>query len=240
MGPRGEDFVPWVRGENEDFQDLEEEEREERMTGLLDRYAARKRKRQLSSSSEFDPAQTTGPSQSAAERGSEMQAIVIPGSPKPVPTYQIEPAGVDRIESQDADPIPSALQVIPHSDRDGGQPSRSKFTRFGLPRPLLSERVITNCYAPPRGPKPPIVEVSVPGADEVKYIIRRWEPFHHGEAAVDWLNNFYPHMLRMPVAARGMGLGKDYSVSVPAGTRNEDIENIIDDGIKVHSRNYVQ
>ena len=35
---------------------MEEEEREERMTGLLDRYATRKRKRQLSSSSESDPA----------------------------------------------------------------------------------------------------------------------------------------------------------------------------------------
>ena len=51
-GSRGEDFVPWVNAEHEDFQDLEEEEWEERMTGLLDRYAARKRKRQLSSGSE--------------------------------------------------------------------------------------------------------------------------------------------------------------------------------------------
>ena len=40
-------------------------------------------------------------------------------------------------------------------------------------------------------------------------------------------------MLRMLVAARGMGLGEDYSVSVPAGTRKEDIERIIDDGIEV-------
>ena len=54
-GSKGEDFIPWVSGEPEDFQDLEEEEREERMTGLLDRYTARKRKRQVSSSSESDP-----------------------------------------------------------------------------------------------------------------------------------------------------------------------------------------
>ena len=33
---KGEDFVPWVSVEHEDFRDLEEEEREERMTGLLD------------------------------------------------------------------------------------------------------------------------------------------------------------------------------------------------------------
>ena len=53
-GSKGEDFVPWVSAEHKDFQDLEEEEREKRMTGLLDRYVARKRKRQLSSSSESD------------------------------------------------------------------------------------------------------------------------------------------------------------------------------------------
>ena len=91
---KGEDFVPWASAEHEDLQDLEEEELEERMTGLLDRYDARKRKRQLSSSSESDPAQTAGPSQPAAKGGSDMQAIVIPGSPEPGPTDQTEQAGV--------------------------------------------------------------------------------------------------------------------------------------------------
>ena len=116
LGSKREDFIPWVSGEPEDFQDLEEEEREERMTGLLDRYAARKRKRQVSSSSESDPAQTAGSSQLVAERGSEMQAIVIPGSPEPGATNQMEPAGVARTESKEADPVPSALQVIHPSD----------------------------------------------------------------------------------------------------------------------------
>ena len=93
---KGEDFVPWVSAEHEDFQDLEEEEREERITGLLDRYVAHKRKRQLSSSSESDiaPTQAAGPSQPAAEGGSEVQAIIIPGSPESGPTNQTEPAGV--------------------------------------------------------------------------------------------------------------------------------------------------
>ena len=181
-----------------------------------------------------------GPSQPAAEGGSEMQAIVIPGSPESGPTDQTEPTGVARIESKKANPVPSALQVIPPFDRDEGRPSRSKFMRFGMPRPPLPERIITNCYAPLRGPEPPRVEVSVLGADEVKYIMRRWEPFHRGEATADRLNNLYPHMFRMPVAARGMGLGLDYSMSVPAGTRKEDIERIIDDGIQVRNRNYVQ
>ena len=74
----------------------------------------------------------------------------------------------------------------------------------------MPERIITNCYAPPRGPDPPRMEVSAPGADEVKYIMRRWEPFQVGEVTADRLINLYPHMLRMPVAARGMGLGENY------------------------------
>ena len=212
------------------------------MTGLLDRYAACKRKRQLSSGSESDiaPAQDVGLSQPAAEGGSEVQAIIIPDSPELGPIYQTEPAGVAWIESKEAYLVPSALQVVPPSDRDEGQPSKSKFMRSGLPRPTLLERIITNRYAPPRGSKPPRVEVSAPRANEVKYIMRRWEPFHRGESTADRLNNLYPHMLRMPVAARGMGFGEDYTVSVPTGTWKEYIQWIIDDGIQVRNRNYAQ
>ena len=192
----------------------------------------------MSSSSESDPVQATGSSQPAAKGGSEMQAIVIPCSPESGAKNQTELARVARIESKEADPVPSALQVIHPSDE--GRPGRLKFMRSGLPRPPLPERIITNSYAPPRGSKPPRVEVSAPGADEVKFIMRRWEPFHHGEAAADRMNNCFPHMLKMPVAAQGKGLGEDYSVSVPAGTQKEDIERIIDDGIQVHNHNYVQ
>ena len=130
--------------------------------------------------------------------------------------------------------------MIPHSDRDEGQPSRSKFMRSGLPRPILPERIITNCYVLLRGPEPPRVEVLALGADEVKYILRCWEPFHRGESVADRLNNLYPHMLRMPVAARGMGLGEDYSVNVPTTTWKEDIQRIIEDEIQVRNHNYVQ
>ena len=166
-----------------------------------------------------------------------MQAIVIPGSPEPGAIDQKEPTGVARAESKEADSVQSALQVIHPSDE--GRLGRSKFMRSGLPRPPLPERIITNSYAPPCGPEPSRVEVSTPGANEVNFIMRRWEPFHCGEAATDRMNNLYPHMLRMPVAARGMGLSEDYSVSVPTGTWKEDIERIIDDRIQVRNRNYV-
>ena len=195
------------------------------MIGLLDRYAARKKKWQLSYGSEFDiaPAQAEGPSQPAVEGGSEGQVIIIPGSPESGPVDPMETAGHARIESIEVDPVPSALQVIPPPDRAEGQPSRSKFMRSRLPRPKLSDRIITDCYAPPRGSGPPRVEVLAPEADELKDIICRLEPFHRGESAFDRLNNLYLHMLRIPVAARGMGLSEDYLVIVPAGTWKEDI-----------------
>ena len=66
-GSRCENFIPWVPNDTDGPKDLEEEERMERMTRLLDRYAARKRKWQVSSSGESDatPVQFAEPSQSA-------------------------------------------------------------------------------------------------------------------------------------------------------------------------------
>ena len=68
-GSKGEDFVPWVPTYTEGPQDLEEEERHERMTGLLDRYATHKRKRQVISNDESDaaPVQTAEPNQPAID-----------------------------------------------------------------------------------------------------------------------------------------------------------------------------
>ena len=50
------DFIPWVRPESSQPLDLEEEKEEEEMTGLLDSYAARKRKRQEDATREADTA----------------------------------------------------------------------------------------------------------------------------------------------------------------------------------------
>ena len=64
-GSRAENFIPWIPNVAGEPQDLEEEERMERTVGLLDRYAAQKRKRQVSSSGESDaaPVQPVEPSQ---------------------------------------------------------------------------------------------------------------------------------------------------------------------------------
>ena len=52
LGSMGENFIPWIPDDADDPQDLEEEERMERAVGLLDRYAARKRKQQVRLSGE--------------------------------------------------------------------------------------------------------------------------------------------------------------------------------------------
>ena len=108
-GSKGEDFVPWVPIDTEGPQDLDEEEWEKRMTGLLDRYAACKRKRQVISSDESDavPVRTTKLSQPAtdgqpaADGSSGDQAIIIHCSLELGPTGQSE--------SNEDDPTPSAL-----------------------------------------------------------------------------------------------------------------------------------
>ena len=99
---------------------------------------------------------------------------------------------------------------------------------------------MTNSYLPARGPAPLKEEVSVPGLEDVKHIVHRWKPFNRGESVADFLNSLYPVMLQILVAARANGVGEDYSVTVPAGINKEDLQEIIDDGIQICNRNYIQ
>ena len=145
-GSKGEDFDPWVPAESEEPQDLEEEERREKMTGLLDRYAARKRKRQVVSSSELDlaPVHSAGPSlpttdgQPVTDGSSGDQATIIPCSLELEPVGGAESDGADQSESNEGDPASLALQVIPPLYQGEEHPSKSKHTRSGLPRPHRS------------------------------------------------------------------------------------------------------
>ena len=65
------------------------------------------------------------------------------------------------------------------------QPGRSEFIRTGLKRPKLPNRIIMNSYLLARGPTPPKEEISAPGLEDVKHIVRRWMPFNRGESATD-------------------------------------------------------
>ena len=134
------------------------------MAGVLDRYAACKRKRQVISSDESDiaPVQIGGPSlpasdgQLTADGSSGDQAIIILCSPELGPIGRMELDWADRSESNKDDPTPTALQVIPPSDLAEEQPSRSEYMRSRLPRPHQLDQVITHNYLvtpPTRHPK---------------------------------------------------------------------------------------
>ena len=129
--------------------------------------------------------------------------------------------------------------ILP-SDQGEERLSGSKFTRMGLPKPTHPVEVLTLNYIPPRGPEPPRVGVTTPGVEEVKGILRRWEHFHREASAADRLNNLYPHIYRVLIVARGMGIHEDYSVNLPTSTPKEDFQQIVDDGILVRNRNFVQ
>ena len=77
---QGEDFIPWVRSEPSRPSPSEEEEEKEEMMGLLDRYVARKRKRQEEAEGEAKRAE--GLVRPPMDGGSELQTIVIPTSPE--------------------------------------------------------------------------------------------------------------------------------------------------------------
>ena len=74
----------------------------------------------------------------------------------------------------------------------------------------------------------------------MKDILRSWEPFHRGASAAYRLGNLYPHIYRVPVVSWGLGLREDYTVTLPASTPKEDFLQIIDDGIQVRNRNFIQ
>ena len=113
-GSRGENFISWIPDVADDPQDLEEEERMERRTGLHDHYAVGKRKRQVSSSGESDaaPVQSAEPSQPAtndqptADGSSGDWAITIPGSLELGPSIGPEPDGAGRSNSNECEPAP--------------------------------------------------------------------------------------------------------------------------------------
>ena len=132
------------------------------------------------------------------------------------------------------------LQTIPPPVQVGSRPGRFEFTRTGLKRSLLPDQIVTNSYLLARGLAPPKEEVLVPGLEDVKHIVHRWKPFKRGESTADRLNSLYPMILWVLVAARANGVGKDYSVTVPAGTNKEDLQQIISDGIQICNRNYIQ
>ena len=216
------DFVPWVHPESSRPSDLEEEEEEEEMTELLDRYVTKKWKWQ--ESSEREPYQAEGSNRPTTDGDSQMQAIIILGSPEMGSSDRPGPEDVALGEPREVTPILLTLQVIHPPDQVESRPDMPKLARTRHKRSLLPDRILLNSYIPPRSPAPAMEEVAVPGLEDIKHIIHRWKPFNQGKSSADRLDDLYSRMLRMPVAARTGGLGEEYSVAVPAGIIKEDLQ----------------
>ena len=140
----------------------------------------------------------------------------------------------------EASPTPIDIQVVHPPEQAAGQLDRVKYTRARRKRLLIPNRMLLNSYLPPRGLAPLMEEVSIPGLKGAQEIIDRWRPFNWGESSVDRLHKMYPMILRMPVTIRSGGQGEEYSVSVPAGTTKEDLQQMIEDGMQARNRNFTQ
>ena len=116
------------------------------MTELIDRYAARKWKRQ--ESSEREPDQAEGSNRPTTDGGSEMQTIVILGSPEMGSSDQPGPEDVAPGEPREVASIPPALQMIHPPYQAESQPDMPKLVRTGRKRPLLPDRMLLNSISP--------------------------------------------------------------------------------------------
>ena len=105
-GP-SERFCTWVRLEPNWPSASEEEEEEEEMTGLLDRYATRKQKRQEDAERVADRAE--GLSRLPTNGDSVVQAFVISGSLEMGSSDQLGPEDVALEEPRGIPPIPPTL-----------------------------------------------------------------------------------------------------------------------------------
>ena len=110
-----EDFIPWVRSEPIRPSLLEEEEEEEEMTGLLDRYAVRKRRQEEEAEREVEGA--GGSVRPPMDGGSEIQTIVISTSPEMGSNDLPGSENIACEEPREEAPIPHALQVVHPSER---------------------------------------------------------------------------------------------------------------------------
>ena len=143
-------------------------------------------------------------------------------------------------EPREEAPIPPALQVVHPSELPESRPGAARLTLTGHKRPLPPDRILLNSYLPPRSPALVMEEVAVPGPDDIKSILYRWKPFNRGESAADRLDDLYPRTLRLPVRALEAGQGEEYLVAIPVDTAKEDIYQIVEDGMQIHKRNFVQ
>ena len=116
--------------------------------------------------------QASGSNWPGTGSSSEVQVIIILSSPKTGSNDHLN-IGDDALgDLGEAALTPPSLQMIPPPIQVGSWPGKSEFTRTGLKRSSLPDRILTNSYLPARG------LVSVPRLEDVEYIVRHWNPFN--------------------------------------------------------------
>ena len=133
------DFIHWVHSEPSRPSALEEEEQEEEMTGLLDRYATRKQKRQEDAEREADRAE--GSNRLPTDGGLVMQAIMISGFLEMGSNDQPGPEDIARGEPMESTLISPALQVVRPPNQLENRLGNAKLALLGRKRPLQPDRI---------------------------------------------------------------------------------------------------
>ena len=126
------------------------------------------------------------------------------------------------------------------SKQIAGWLDKAKSTQAGCSRLLLLDRLLLNSYIPQKGQAPPMEEVSVPGLEGAQEIINRQRSFNQGESSAAHMHQLYPALLRMPVTMRAKGRGEEYVVSVPAYACKDELKQVVEDGMLIRNRNFVQ
>ena len=92
--------------------------------------------------------------------GSEVQAIKIPTSPETGSNGQSGPEDIARGEPRKSTPILPVLQAVLPPGQSESCPGTAKLALLGHKRLLPPDRILLNSYLPPRGPTPPMEEVT--------------------------------------------------------------------------------
>ena len=215
--------------------DREEEEEGEEMSDLVHNFDARKLKRDAS----FKRAIDVVPEEAVRE-GPNVQAIVISSSPEMGSNNQQDLENATLVESREASPTPTVIQVIHPPEQAPSRPERPLYTLAEHSRPRLPDQLILNSYHPSRSPAPPMEEVLAPGPEGAKEIIDRWRPFNRGKSSAYRLHVMYSALSQMPITVWAEGKGEEYAISAPASTGKEDLLQMVEDGMMVHNGNFAQ
>ena len=103
--------------------------------------------------------------------GSEMQAILIPGSPETGSNDQSGPEDIAHGEPRESNLISPTLQVVHPPDQPESRHGSAKLALSGRKRSLSPNRILLNSYILPRSSASMMEEVTAPRSDNIKIIL---------------------------------------------------------------------